>query len=120
MGFFDHIAIPLTFTPVNTKIALCLFFTTLYMVLLFCLQAQPRGFAILNSMKNPPEINETMKEEARQKPGGYIYCIDPRYAEDGVNGAIPPQGIIGAYPVDTNGDIIPEFTPNPNYIELND
>ncbi len=70
-------------------------------------------------MKYQPEINEAMKEEARQKPGGYVYCIDPNYAKDGANGAIPPQGIIGAYPVDDNGNIIPEFTANPNYVELN-
>ncbi|MES2630513.1 MAG: hypothetical protein V4611_00985 [Patescibacteria group bacterium] len=68
-------------------------------------------------MKTPPEINEAMKEEARQRPGGYVYCIDPYYAKDGADGAIPPQGIIGVYPVDANGIIIPEFTENPNYVE---
>ncbi len=68
-------------------------------------------------MKTPPEITEAMKEQARQQPGGYVYCIDPSYAKDGADGAIPPQGIIGAYPVDANGDIIPEFTANPNYVE---
>jgi hypothetical protein len=67
-------------------------------------------------MNNPPEITEAMKIEAKQKPGGYIYCIDPLYAPDGVNGAIPPQGIIGAYPVDEGGNIISDFTANPNYI----
>ncbi len=70
-------------------------------------------------MDNQPEINEAMKEEARQKPGGYVYCIDPQYVKDGVNGAIPPQGIIGAYPVDEKGVIIPKFTANPNYVQLN-
>ena len=68
-------------------------------------------------MKNPPEITEEMKEHARQQPGGYTYVIDPYYAKDGVDGAIPPQGIIGAYPVDAEGNIIPEFTANPNYID---
>lgn len=67
-------------------------------------------------MNNPPEITDAMKQEASQKPGGYVYCIDPTYAQDGVNGAIPPQGIIGAYPVDNNGNIIAEFTANPNYV----
>ncbi len=71
-------------------------------------------------MKNPPEITPAMREEASQKPGGYIYCIDSRYAQDGVNGAIPPQGIIGVYPVDADGEIIPEFTANPNYVEPNE
>lgn len=68
-------------------------------------------------MKNPPEINDAMKEQARQRPGGYVYCIDPQYAKDGAGGAIPTEGIIGVYPVDANGNIIPEFTANPNYVE---
>ncbi len=68
-------------------------------------------------MNTPPEITEAMKEQARQQPGGYVYCIDPYYAKDGANGAVPPQGIIGAYPVDSNGVIIPQFTANPNYVE---
>lgn len=67
-------------------------------------------------MTNPPEITDAMKQEAQQKPGGYIYCIDPAYAKDGANGAIPPQGIVGAYPVDNTGTIVPEFTANPNYV----
>lgn len=69
-------------------------------------------------MKTPPEITEAMKKEARQKPGGYIYCIDPNYAPDGANGAIPPQGIIGAYPIDSDGNIVPEFMANPNYVSV--
>jgi len=69
-------------------------------------------------MKTPPEITEEMKEKARNNPGEYIYCIDPRYAESGADGAIPPEGIVGAYPVDANGEIIPEFMKNPNYIEV--
>lgn len=66
-------------------------------------------------MKTPPEITEEMKAEAKNRPGGYIYCIDPNYAKDGVNGAIPPEGIIGAYPVDDAGNVIDEFQANPNY-----
>lgn len=66
---------------------------------------------------NPPEITEAMQAQARQQPGGYVYCIDPHYATDGVDGAIPPQGIIGAYPVDENGIIIPEFMANPHYVK---
>jgi len=68
-------------------------------------------------MKTPPTITEAMIEEAKHKSGGYIYCIDGYYAKDGVNGAIPPEGILGAYPVSTEGVIIPEFMHNPNYID---
>lgn len=69
-------------------------------------------------MSNQPKISEAMKQEALKKPGGYIYCIDPAYAKDGVSGAIPPQGILGAYPVDQEGNIVPNFMANPNYVEV--
>lgn len=64
-----------------------------------------------------PEITDAMKEEASKKPGGYIYVIDESYAPDGPNGAIPREGIVGAYPVDERGDIIPDFSFNPNYVK---
>lgn len=64
---------------------------------------------------NIPAITEAMRREASQQPNGYVYCIDPDYAVDGSQGAIPPQGIIGAYPVDAQGAIIETFMPNPNY-----
>ena len=69
-------------------------------------------------MNTPPEITEAMRNEAAKRPGGYVYCIDPRYAKDGADGAIPPQGILGAYPVDERGVIVPEFMANPNYVPL--
>lgn len=64
-----------------------------------------------------PEITEAMKQEATQKPGGYLYVIDESYAPDGPNGAVPREGIIGAYPVDDNGVIIETFNFNPNYVK---
>jgi len=68
-------------------------------------------------MQQPPLITEAMKLEATKNPNGYVYCIDESYAKDGVNGAIPREGIIGAYPVDENGTIIPQFHFNPNYVK---
>ncbi len=68
-------------------------------------------------MNIAPEITDAMKEQARQQPGGYVYCIDPYYAKEGADGAIPPQGIIGAYPVDAEGNIVPEFMANPKYVQ---
>lgn len=66
-------------------------------------------------MEHEPEITDVMRAEARTKPGGHVYVIDPAFAPDGPNGAVPPEGIIGAYPVDANGDVVPTFQPNPNY-----
>ncbi|MGH7217947.1 MAG: DUF2185 domain-containing protein [Candidatus Microsaccharimonas sp.] len=72
---------------------------------------------IIPGMNEAPTITEAMQQEAATKPGGYVYCIDPSYAKDGPNGAIPREGIIGAYPVDQNGIIIPKFSFNPHYVK---
>lgn len=67
-------------------------------------------------MSTTPEITPEMIEQAKQFPNGYVYCIDPAYTQDEASGVVPPQDIIGAYPVDAEGTIIPEFQANPNYI----
>lgn len=62
-----------------------------------------------------PEITDEMRAEARQQPNGYVYCIDSNYAPNGANGAVPPEGVIGAYPVDSDGNIVNDFQANPHY-----
>lgn len=69
-------------------------------------------------MNEVPEITEELRAQAKLQPGGYLYSVDMEYAKDGIDGAIPPQGIVGAYPVDDEGNIIEEFMPNPNYRKL--
>jgi hypothetical protein len=56
-----------------------------------------------------------MREQARQQPGAWLYTIDPFFTETGQSGEVPPFGIVGAYQVDATGQILPDFTPNPNY-----
>jgi hypothetical protein len=53
------------------------------------------------------------RAEAKNHPGGWVYAIDARYDP---NGAVPPEGIKGAWRVDQAGEIIGEFVPNPNYV----
>ncbi len=55
---------------------------------------------------------DAARAEARQNPGGWVYAIDEIYGPDG---AVPPEGIKGAWRVDENGEIVGEFIPNPNY-----
>lgn len=50
--------------------------------------------------------------EATSNPGGWVYEIDEGYD---LNGAIPPEAIVGAWQVNEAGSIIGDFKPNPNY-----
>ena len=55
---------------------------------------------------------EAMLAEARLHPGGWVYEIDSKYDP---NGAVPPEGILGAWKVDDDGIPTGDFEPNPNY-----
>jgi len=48
----------------------------------------------------------------KQNPNGWVYEIDSRY---GSSEEVPPEGIIGAWKVDSKGNISGEFIENPNY-----
>lgn len=43
-------------------------------------------------------------DEARRHPGGWVYRIAGRF---GPADAVPPEAIIGAWKVDTQGNIVP-------------
>lgn len=65
-----------------------------------------------------PIITEAMREEARNEAKEWIYVIDSEYAPDGAYGAVPIEGVQGAFPVTPEGEIVEEFTANPHYHEL--
>lgn len=50
--------------------------------------------------------------EAKSFPSGWVYRIDPKYNP---SGKVPPEGIVGAWQVDENGNILGEFKHNPKY-----
>jgi hypothetical protein len=59
----------------------------------------------------PPEL----LAEAKSKPGGWVYAIDSAYAPDGPDGAVPPEGIIGAWKIGDDGTPTGEYQTNPRY-----
>jgi len=68
------------------------------------------------SFKEPaPLFPPEMLAEAKSKPGGWVYAIDPVYAPDGADGAVPPEGIIGAWKIGDDGAPTGEFQANPRY-----
>lgn len=60
-----------------------------------------------------PPVTEALRAEARANPGTWVYEIDPAFDEAG---RVPPEGIVGAWRADENGELIEEFTPNPRYV----
>jgi hypothetical protein len=54
-------------------------------------------------------------EKAKKFPNGYIYEIDKAF-EGEEN--IPPNAIVGAWKVNGKGEIVGDFIPNPNYLEV--
>ena len=50
--------------------------------------------------------------EARNSPDGWVYEIDGSFGPDE---DVPPDAIVGAWKVDSNGQIVGKFVPNPNY-----
>ena len=57
-----------------------------------------------------PPITDELRAQARANPGGWLYAIAPGYDPDG---AVPPEGIVGAWQVDDRGEIVGEFERNP-------
>lgn len=60
-----------------------------------------------------PPVTDDMREQARQTPNSWLYIVDPGYQESGDD--VPPEGVIGAYRIDENGEIDEEFQHNEEY-----
>ncbi|GAA4610818.1 type VII secretion system-associated protein [Saccharopolyspora hordei] len=60
-----------------------------------------------------PPITDEMRAHARENPNSWLYITDPGYGTDG--GEVPPEGIVGAFRIDANGEIDEEFQHNDRY-----
>jgi hypothetical protein len=60
-----------------------------------------------------PQITDYMREQAKQNPNGWLYIVDPAYEDSGEE--VPPEGVMGAYYIDANGEIDEEFHHNEQY-----
>ncbi len=66
-------------------------------------QASAARRLLRSARRRPPHITEEMRKQATAMPGAHLYAIDPGFDPAG---AVPPEGIIGAYPVDEQGSIV--------------
>lgn len=60
-----------------------------------------------------PPISAEMREHAKQNPDSWLYIADPGYTADGEE--VPPEGIVGAYRIDADGEIDERFQFNDAY-----
>jgi hypothetical protein len=58
------------------------------------------------------DLPEGLIEEAKKRPGGWVYEIVGSFGPDD---GVPPSAIRGAWKVDDRGEIVGEFIPNPNF-----
>jgi hypothetical protein len=63
--------------------------------------------------QSAPPISAEMREHAKQNPGSWLYIADPGYATSGEE--VPPEGIVGAYRIDADGEIDEDFQFNDRY-----
>lgn len=66
----------------------------------------------MSAATDRPPVTEAMRQAARQQPGGWVYVIDPGFDPDG---AVPPEGVVGAYRVDERGEVTDDWQPNPRH-----
>jgi hypothetical protein len=59
--------------------------------------------------------NKEARKEAKKSPNGWVYIIDETFKDEK---NVPPEAIKGAWKVNSKGEIVGDFVPNPNYIEL--
>lgn len=59
-----------------------------------------------------PPITDAMRANARQNPNTWLYVIDEAFDP---GGKVPPFAVVGAYPVDDEGQIIDDFHANERY-----
>ncbi|SDR08154.1 type VII secretion system-associated protein [Actinopolyspora saharensis] len=60
-----------------------------------------------------PQITDEMREQAKQTPDSWLYIVDPSYESSGED--VPPEGVVGAFRIDSDGEIEQEFHPNEEY-----
>ena len=59
-----------------------------------------------------PKITKEMRANARANPNSWLYVIDEAFDPAG---RVPSWAVVGAYPVNNEGEIVEDFHPNDRY-----
>ncbi|PRX47450.1 type III secretion system (T3SS) SseB-like protein [Prauserella shujinwangii] len=59
-----------------------------------------------------PKITREMRANAKANPNSWLYVIDEAFDP---NGRVPSWAVVGAYPVNADGEIVEDFHPNDRY-----
>ncbi|MCW2615169.1 MAG: draG3 [Frankiales bacterium] len=62
--------------------------------------------------RSRPDITDEMREHAKVQPNSWLYVLDPAADPDA---EVPPELVVGAYPVDEHGELLEDFQHNPRY-----
>ncbi|MEU3272419.1 type VII secretion system-associated protein [Saccharomonospora sp. NPDC006951] len=64
------------------------------------------------SVNRKPRITREMRANARANPNSWLYVIDEAFDP---SGRVPSWAVVGAYPVNGNGEVVEDFHPNDRY-----
>lgn len=64
------------------------------------------------SVTRKPQITCEMRANARANPNSWLYVIDEAFDP---NGSVPSWAVVGAYPVNADGEIVDDFHANDQY-----
>jgi hypothetical protein len=59
-----------------------------------------------------PKITDEMRANARANPNSWLYVIDEAFDP---NGSVPTWAVVGAYPVNSSGNVVEDFHSNDRY-----
>lgn len=62
--------------------------------------------------RRQPPITDSMRARAQRNPNSWLYVIDEAFDP---NGSVPDWAVVGAYPVNADGEIVADFHPNEDY-----
>ncbi|PXY31444.1 type VII secretion system-associated protein [Prauserella muralis] len=64
------------------------------------------------TVSRTPKITREMRANARANPNSWLYVIDEAFDP---NGRVPSWAVVGAYPVNADGEVVEDFHPNDRY-----
>ncbi|MFC9327605.1 type VII secretion system-associated protein [Kitasatospora sp. NPDC057015] len=75
----------------------------------FYFSTEPPSVEEVVSVRGGPALPDAVREEARRRPGQWLFAVDPAFD---ATGSVPPHGIVGGWQIDHQG-VVARFIANP-------